>query len=251
MACEAWRDKLDAYLDMELRAEEAAALDEHVRACAACAAEALRRVQLKRLTHVAGKRYAPRIEFRQRIEQKLVTRKRPMWLWNSVLPMAAALLIVAFVVINQRGSLPPREHALGELTDLHITSLASANPVDVISSDRHTVKPWFQGKVPFTFNLPDLESTPFVLVGGRVTYFNQAPGAQLIFIVRKHRISVFIFQNRPEWNRPWSAGDAFGKQMSFNAQTWSEGGLRYVVISDANAGDVHKLSELLKSAARS
>ena len=77
-----------------------------------------------------------------------------------------------------------------------MATLASANPVDVISTDRHTVKPWFEGKIPFTFNLPELEGSPFALVGGRVSYLNQSPGAELIFRVRQHQISVFIFQER-------------------------------------------------------
>jgi anti-sigma factor RsiW len=127
--------------------------------------------------------------------------------------------------------------------------LASANPVDVVSSDRHTVKPWFQGKLPFTFNLPELQNSPFKLIGGRLTYFQQSPGAQLLFEIRKHRISVFIFQNRAELSRLNAESWLRGK-LAFNSETWIEGGLRYFVVGDAGAPDVHDLCELLKSAAR-
>ena len=64
---------------------------------------------------------------------------------------------------------------MSELVDLHVATLASSNPIDVVSSDRHTVKPWFEGKIPFTFNLPELQNSPFTLVGGRVSYLNQSP----------------------------------------------------------------------------
>ena len=86
-----------------------------------------------------------------------------------------------------------RQHVFSELADLHVATLASATPVDVISTDRHTVKPWFEGKIPFTFNLPELQGTEFSLVGGRVTYLSQAPGAHLLYRLRKHELSVFIF----------------------------------------------------------
>jgi anti-sigma factor RsiW len=117
----------------------------------------------------------------------------------------------------------------------------------VVSSDRHTVKPWFQGKLPFTFNLPDLETSPFKLIGGRLTYFQQSPGAQLLFDVGKHRISVFILQNRAELGR-LNSGSSISKQLAFNTETWAEGGLWYFVVGDASPSDVHDLSELLRSA---
>ncbi len=85
---------------------------------------------------------------------------------------------------------------MSELVDQHVATLASSNPVDVVSTDRHTVKPWFEGKIPFTFNLPDLQGSPFALAGGRVAYVKQSPGAELIFRIRQHQISVFIFQER-------------------------------------------------------
>ncbi len=135
---------------------------------------------------------------------------------------------------------------MSELADLHVATLASSNPVDVVSTDRHTVKPWFEGKVPFTFNLPELQNSPFVLVGGRVTYLNQSPGAELIFRVRLHQISVFIFQEKDMGN---VGSDGALAAHSFGIRSWSHSGLRYFVIGDASAQDLDKLSELLKSAA--
>jgi anti-sigma factor RsiW len=139
---------------------------------------------------------------------------------------------------------------MGELADLHIATLASANPVDVISTDRHTVKPWFQGKLPFTFDLPELQNSPFQLIGGSLAYFHQSPGAHLLFELRKHRISVFIFQNRGEANWP-NSGSPAGTDLTFSSETWTAGGLRYFVIGDCNRSDLHDLVVLLKSAARS
>ncbi len=145
-----------------------------------------------------------------------------------------------------------REQALAELVDMHVATLASANPVDVISTDRHTVKPWFQGKLPFTFDLPELQNSPFKLIGGRIMYFEHSPGAQLLFQVRSHHLSVFIMQNQILQNQPsmfpLAVGVTSARELAFNVETWSEGGLRYFVISDASPADVHALGELLRNA---
>ncbi len=244
--------KLDIYLDGELPADEMKALDIHLRSCPSCAADILSHVQLKRAMQSAGKRYSPSPELRQRIQRKSAARPRfslgRVWLAATA---AVVVLFVAGLVTNYVGRQRlERELAFSEVADLHVAALASPNPVDVVSTDRHTVKPWFQGKIPFTFNLPDLQSTEFSLVGGRLTYLGQAPGAQLIYQVRKHQISVFIFQHRAVSPALRSNSGPL-KNISFNLQSWSEGGLRYVVIGDASTEDIGKLADLLKGAARS
>ncbi len=247
MACETWKENLDAYLDGELPAAEARALAEHLRGCPACAAESLSRVQQKLVLKAAGKRFTPDPAFRARIQQTIVAR-RPRWnrLWFPALAGVIVLLIVALLPLTLNRDKRGEQRLMSELADLHVATLASANPVDVISSDRHTVKPWFAGKIPFTFNLPELQDSPFVLVGGKVSYLNQSPGAELIFRVRQHQISVFIFQERVLGNMP--AEDAVRSALSFNLRSWGRNGLRYFVIGDASAQDLDKLSELMKAA---
>jgi anti-sigma factor RsiW len=130
--------------------------------------------------------------------------------------------------------------------DQHVATLASANPLDVISTERHTVKPWFAGKIPFTFNLPELQGSPFVLAGGRVSYLSQSPGAELIFRVRQHQISLFIFQD--QGLREAGTNEPERTALSFEVRTWRHNGLRYFVIGDASPQDLDKLSELIKAA---
>jgi anti-sigma factor RsiW len=140
-----------------------------------------------------------------------------------------------------------RNQIFSEIADLHVETLASSSPLDVISTDRHTVKPWFQGKIPFSFNLPELQNTEFALIGGRVTYLEQTPGAHLIYDVRKHHISVFIF---PERSLPIKLGEnPFSPiPLNFNMETWSQGGLRYMVVGDASIADIDGLATLFKGA---
>jgi anti-sigma factor RsiW len=249
MACEPWAGKLDAYVDGELPPADERALREHLRGCASCAADSVELLQTKRAVRAAASnRFLPDDGFRARIQKTFAVHRHPRrnfnWLPALAAVAAALLVVVALSFTHNRN--PVRERQLmSELADLHVATLASSNPVDVVSSDRHTVKPWFQGKIPFTFNLPELAGSPFVLLGARISYLNQAPGAELIFRVRQHQISVFIFQDR-------AVGTVLAKErarteLSFNVQSWSRNGLRYFVIGDASADDLEKLGSLLKS----
>ena len=247
MACALWSEKLDAYFDGELPADETRALDEHLRTCATCAAEGLSKLQLKLAVRAAGQRFKPDTAFRARIEKSVAVRGTSLWkrYWFPVLAAAAVLLIAGAAILTFNRDRRQQQQLMSELADLHVATLASSNPVDVVSTDRHTVKPWFEGKIPFTFNLPELQGSPFTLVGGRVSYLNQSPGAELIFRVRQHQISVFIFQDRALRS---ISGDEALTAHSFGVRSWSHDGLRYFVIGDASAQDLDKLSELLKAA---
>jgi anti-sigma factor RsiW len=281
MACESWKEKLDTYLDGELPANEMHAFDAHVRGCSSCAADALTRLQMKRAIQAAGKQFVPSAEFRSRVQQSIAPQRtlrssllssrgsslgpnfRPGWMFAAavvlVVVMAGALLS-NYVHTRSGREQASRDHIYSEVADLHVETLASSSPVDVVSTDRHTVKPWFQGKIPFAFNLPELQNTGFSLLGGRVTYLDQAPGAHLIYDVRKHHISVFIFQERafvlPSlslWSSssplPANGGEnsVSPKNLPFNLETWSQGGLRYFVIGDASAADIDGLAKLFKA----
>jgi anti-sigma factor RsiW len=244
-----WTAKLETYLDGELSASEMRDLDAHVRSCPSCAADVLSRLQLKRAVHSAGKRYSPSPDFRERIRKSIKAKpeRAPMRLWLGASAAVALLLMVTFVAISARQQQLLRQHTLSELADLHVATLASANPVDVISTDRHTVKPWLQGKIPFTFNLPELQNSEFSLIGGRVAYLGQTSGAELIYQIRKHQISVFVFQDRAVGSDLGSTSQP-RKELSFNLESWNQDGLRYFVIGDASAEDIRSLAELLKKA---
>jgi len=253
MVCESWKAKLDTYLDGEVPEKEMRTFDAHVRNCPSCSADALTRVQMKRAIQVAGKRFTPSAEFRKRMQQSIAPKRQRSFRLGWMLAAAAAVILVvgsltsAYLGIRSGRDLASRDHVYSEIADLHVATLASSSPVDVISTDRHTVKPWFQGKIPFAFNLPELQNSEFALLGGRMTYLAQTPGAHLIYDVRKHHISVFVFQER---SLPAKLDENFlsPKKLSFSMETWSQGGLRYFVIGDASAADIDVLAKLFKAA---
>jgi anti-sigma factor RsiW len=250
MSCEIWQQKIDAYLDAELPEAEAREFDAHLRTCTSCSSQALTRSRLKRSIHLAGTKFVPDPEFRKRIQNSIAPQKparRWGWMVGVGAAGAAVLLVIFGSMVWIRQS--QRQQLVGELTDLHVATLASANRVDVVSSDRHTVKPWFQGKVPFTFNVPELQDSPFELIGGKVTYLDQNPGAELLFTVRKHVLSVFIFKDSPELDRALGSGELMHR-LSFNIESWAEGGLRYLIITDANRSDIDELRARFVQAAQ-
>jgi anti-sigma factor RsiW len=125
--------------------------------------------------------------------------------------------------------------AARELIDMHTTIVASAQPVDVISTDRHTVKPWFEGRVPFAVDVPDLSKTPFRVAGGRVVFWRGQPGAYLLVTKGAHRISVLAF-----------SGDEVPRIASIpqmTVVTWRRNGIAYFAIGDIPRDELQALRE--------
>ena len=160
MACQLWSEKLDLYLDGELPPDEQRRLREHMRGCVDCSSESLDQLRAKRAIQLAGQRFVPDPAFRARIQagiHKKAAASRPAassWRWLATLTTSAAAARLIFGALFIARDRSREQHLIGELADLHVATLASASPVDVVSTDRHTVKPWFEGKIPFTFNLP-------------------------------------------------------------------------------------------------
>jgi anti-sigma factor RsiW len=136
-----------------------------------------------------------------------------------------------------------RERAFAELADLHAANLASAVRVEIASSDRHVVKPWFQGRVPFSVSLPDHLPEPFRLLGGRVTFLDQLPAAHLLFEFRQHEVSVFVLQDRPEVRRRF--GDGTRSERTYHVKSWSAGGLHWVAVGDVAVAELERLCDAL------
>ena len=247
MTSDIWQPKIDRYVDAELSDDEMRAMDAHLRDCSACAAQVLSHVQLKLATGRAARRYAPSPQFRQKIAAQ-VAGPKPVWLggWLRLLAAAAIFLIVSGLLLNRSFEQAQSQHLLAELTDLHVANLAASSPVDVVSSDRHTVKPWFQGKLPFSFNLPELADPQFTLAGGRLTYLDHEPGAHLIYNIGAHHISVFIFRDQPALVRAFSTGSSAREVLNFHIESWNDNELRYFVLGDASEESIQQLAGMWK-----
>lgn len=244
MDCSIANTDIMQYADGELAPERATALEAHLQSCSDCTLRLAEALRLKRSVRAAGLRYQPSPGLRARIRRQIVPRPRRAWNWVPALALATIILLASVVAIRVIGARAESQQLIADVVDRHVSALASANPVEVVSTDRHTVKPWFAGKLPFTFNLPDVANSPYVLQGGRLSFLNQSPGAQLIYDLRKHHISVFIFQERDVHVPLNSAGNA----SSFTTETWTQGGLQYFAVGDVSRDDLRGLVERLKAA---
>jgi anti-sigma factor RsiW len=248
MNCETWQDKIDAFVDSELTPAQQNAFEEHMRNCPGCSAETLARQRLKAETRLAGQRYTPSPEFVARMRgQHRVQEGRKTWTWSLGFAGAAAIMILAVVLGGLWRQNQTEQQLVGQLVDQHVAAMTSSNPVELVSSDPKAVKPWFSGKVPFSVDVPELEGTGYTLVGGKVASFRQVPAAHLVFGIRKHRISVFMFPERKEMAVLGNEARPIRK-MGFATESWVEDGIRYFAISDADGQDVKRLCDLLKDA---
>src|SRR5579863_3246954 len=249
MSCGQDRNLLAAYLDGEMPSEQANALEQHLRTCTECAAEVAGLMSARRAMRAAKTRFTPSAQFRHTIQiQSQVAPKRRNFRAFGLLPAALATLAILVVVLVLTHQNTLQADAFREVADLHTGDLASANPYDVVSSDRHTVKPWFQGHIPFAFNLPEFTGTEFTLLGGRMVYLRQQPAAQLVVGMRQHKISVLIVQNFGAMASAFPFSTGVDTQDSFNVDTWSSHGLRFFVIGDAEKAEIQRLAQNIQSA---
>jgi anti-sigma factor RsiW len=246
--CE-WREKIGLYVDGELEPSAEQAVAGHLQSCVDCSSAVLEQQALKKAVRIAGKRFTAPPELYAAVQKQMRPEKssglslKPWLKWSAIAASTFLLAVITFALLSR----PSASNAtVAQLIDQHVTMLASANPVDVISSDKHTVKPWFQGKLPFTFNPPELaKDSPFTLIGGKLVYAQNAPGAELVYQVRQHKISVFIFQERDV------RGESSASNQTFVVNGWQEGGLQYYIVTDASREDADRLRALLEDANRS
>ena len=241
-ACQQWRDKLEVYIDGELDAAADSQLATHLRGCSACNAVVVDILRQKRATRSAGMRYQANADLRRKVMTQTTRSEGRVSFRAWAFSTAAVLVLVAVVFVSRANFGGQREMALRALADLHTTALAAAAPVEVVSSDNHTVKPWFQGKVPFSFDLPEPGTGPYILLGGRMAYIAQQPAAQLLFTYKQHRISAFIVAEQPEMKSWNGSNDLSG----IHVESWSHNGLRYVVVGDAGPEVLHGLAEWIQ-----
>ncbi|HEX4603998.1 MAG TPA: zf-HC2 domain-containing protein [Candidatus Angelobacter sp.] len=242
MTCQ-WREKIGPYVDGELEPSALQGLADHLPGCADCSAAVVEQQEIKKAVRIAGKRFSAPPDLYASVRKQInpSANRLPWWRFAAV---AAALLVAAALSFAWYTQSRAENAALDQLVDQHVTMLASLHPMDVISEDRHTVKPWFQGRIPFTFNLPEPNNSDFKLLGGNLVYARHAPGAELIYQVRQHKISVFIFQERD------GQGMSSAGKSTFTVKGWRQNGLQYYVVTDAARDDADRLRDLLEQANR-
>ena len=238
---------VDPYVDDELGASETAALRDHLSSCAACARLVSDREGLRRLLqgipyHTAPARVRTAIaERQQRHEQQRIRARtsRATLAWAAAVVLAVSVGGLAGIrSLQQRRATATLAEAF---VDRHIDALASERLFAVRSSDQHTVKPWFLGKLDFTPPVTDLASAGFPLAGGRIDEIGGQRAAVLVYMRRQHPISVYIWPAGRDQARP-----DVRSIRGFHVRHWEAQDMSFWVVSDVNDADLDEFTRDLR-----
>lgn len=238
MSCEAVTRDLDAYLDRELDADSAATVRDHVAGCAACRLRLAEREVLGRLVRTAPYFSAPdalRARVSARASRSTSMRRLLTWAAVAVLVVSAGGAIALLRFTPTRG-----DATVDEVVNGHVRSLMADHLFDVRSTDQHTVKPWFLGKLDFSPPVQDLASIGFPLLGGRLDYLAGEPVAALVYQRRQHTINVFVSPERE------SASEDVRSVRGFHVRHWTRDGMSFWAVSDLNAAELGEFARALK-----
>lgn len=235
MTCLDARPLLHAWFDDELDLSRSYEIDEHVAECPECAAELRKFGQLR--TAIAETDFrlgddAALDRLRRSVGKQAGFERVPLVWKGAAAVLAAAAVILLAVAIPGRLNRAPAG-ADREIVDSHLRSLALGHLIDIPSSDRHTVKPWFQGKVEFAPAVPDLSAEGFVLEGGRLDVIDGHKTAAIVYKRREHVINLWIAPGNAAPADP-AAADFDG----YHLLRWSRDGVTYRAVSDLDTGEL-------------
>jgi anti-sigma factor RsiW len=243
MTCEYLDRDLDLYVDRELSGDADAAVRTHVSGCAVCRARVSERHALSRAV-----RSLPYYEAPPRVRSRI---SAGAWRWRSIRSLVAVAAAAVLLIAVGRGALLLSPDlgggsAIEEVVDGHVRSLMADHLVDVRSTDQHTVKPWFTGKLDFSPAVVDLASIDFPLVGGRVDYLQGHAVAALVYQRRQHVINLFVAPSVAAAIR----GPAARSIRGFHVRRWTSGGMSFMAVSDLNEAEMEQFVTALQSSVR-
>jgi len=234
-----WSGLLHGFVDGELDAAHAQDYERHLADCPDCAAAVAHLRAMRGLLHEAETAWPAPARLHARVLADIARDRRRVWpnllkrLWNwSPLPLAAGLAACLMLLLAQ----PPGPDLAGELVAGHVRSLLARHLTDVETSDEHTVKPWFAGRIDFAPPVVDLSARGFPLVGGRLDYIGGRAVAVLIYRRGEHVINLFIWPDR-------HGHDGGSTREGYSLTRWNQAGLNFWAVSDVNPVELREFRE--------
>ncbi len=251
MTCQESTRLLAGYFDSELDLVHTLEVEDHLRTCAACASvleadRALRaniaRSRLRFSASSTSKRDI-RAAVAAAFPPEKSTRNRWAWNWGFAAITAALILCAVLTWKLLPAGAPNNSNAIADeaIAD-HIRALMPGHLSDVESTDQHTVKPWFDGKLDFAPPVENFTAQGFPLIGGRLDYLDRHPAAALVYQRRKHFISVFLLPATGEPDR----AESQTAERGYNVISWTRGSMNYWLVSDLNPAELEELAKLLR-----
>ena len=249
MDCNEIRDLLGAQVDGELDLAHSRELEKHLAACPACATAAQEITAQRNQVRSTLPRYAAPDSLRTRVRAEIRSaageRARTAW-WPSWQIASTFVCLVAVFVIGYVGGVAHSQGArfADEVLSSHLRSLEASHLTDVVSTDQHTVKPWFAGRVDFSPHVVDLAAQGFPLIGGRLDRLDGRQAAALVYQRHKHIINLFV--------QPVSGhgpSEMVRTLEGYHLRTWTDGDLRYTAVSDLEEAELAIFAGLIRQAA--
>jgi anti-sigma factor RsiW len=255
MTCEEAKILLHALIDGELDAGHASEVEAHIAGCASCTAELAAYRTMREAIASADLHYTAPASLRQRLDTALpkaapapssvtplASRRSVLrgFAMGSAVSALAATGLVAIVLRNDDQQLIE-----SEIVSAHLRSLQPGHLIDVVSTDQHTVKPWFNGKLDVSPPVIDLTAQGFTLIGGRLDYVDARAIGAVVYKRRAHIINLFVAQTSNTAHRPAKIETVQG----FNIRRWSDRGLNYWAVSDIGADELAEFGEKFEAAA--
>jgi len=248
MTCLEVQALLQSYSDGELDLVRHVEMEEHLKGCDKCAEQEKRLQSLRSAVTSSSQYYHAPTSLRRRIQfarpRTLPIRRRPLLRWAA---MAAGVLFLIgssalFGMLLSRISNSTEDRLAEAVVANHVRSLQVGHLTDVVSSDRHTVKPWFKGKLDFSPQVPDLSAQGYTLAGGRLDYLTDRPVAALAYQRRLHTINLFVW---PAFNDEEKAMRNLSRQ-GYHLRSWQQAGMTYWAISDLNEKELDEFARIFQ-----
>jgi anti-sigma factor RsiW len=246
MNCQQAKPLIGPYADGELEATAILELEPHLQSCPACALELRNLQSLKRTLKSDALYFTAPAELRRRIKAELplpakAVDQRPAWNWNwltTAMSGAFAVCLALLLLVRPSSEQPPTQ----EIISSHIRSLMGNHLMDVVSTDQHTVKPWFDGKLDFAPPVVNPTEKGFPLAGGRLDYLDGRQVAALVYKRNLHVINLFIW---PAKDGSDTAETTVVRQ-GYNVIHWNYAGMTCWAVSDLNTAELKEFVQLLR-----
>jgi anti-sigma factor RsiW len=250
MDCNQVRRLLNAYVDGELDLVNSLEIEAHLRGCASCSRQYQELAALHAATSNPALVFAAPAGLEKRIHtslQKAYPMPRPRfplaWPWLAPAVGLAAILLILGIFFGRSLFTPSQQVLLAQAVETaHVRSLIGEHLTDVASTDQHTVKPWFDGKLDFSPPVVDPAAQGYPLIGGRLDYLDNHQVAALVYQRNKHIINLFVWPSSGG-----SSGLSASTYNGYNLYQWNQAGMTFWAVSDLEKGQLKTFVELVQA----